>query len=241
MSDRKRENAVNTELSLKKILYSRKPGYMFSNDIFEERIKSLLNKNSIWIDAGCGNNGLVTELEEIAPLGTGIDEVTHPVLLSPGKFINTSLDKIPFKDNSMDLITANMVVEHLAEPGKVLNEFYRVLKPGGRFIFRTTNKYYPTLLAGSLLPKPVKDKIIYSIFGVRSHDIFVTTYPLNTLSKIRKTFNNGRFTIENLTAAEDIHMFNRLAFEISFFMYRFQSLKPFTFLRNCIVCEVKKI
>lgn len=241
MADNIREKAIHTENRLKDKLYSRMPDYIFSNDLFENRIKEVLNIESVWIDAGCGNNSLVKEFEEIAPKGTGIDEVIHPELVtSSDHFINTTLENIPFGDSSVDLITANMVVEHIVNIKLVLKEFHRVLKPGGRFIFRTTNRFYPTLFIGNLLPKKVKDFIIYRIFGVRSHDIFVTTYPANTLSDIEKLFNRSGFEIEELTAVEDIHMFNPLVFNVSYMIYRVQRLNSFKWLRNCIVCSVVK-
>ncbi len=242
MANSLREKAIDTENRLKKKLYARIPGYVFSNDLFERLVKDSLNINSVWIDAGCGNNSLVYEFSDIAPRGTGIDEVIHPEMLTPmDRFINTTLESIPFEDNSVDLITANMVVEHIVNIDSVLREFRRILRPGGKFIFRTTNKNYPTLFLGNLLPKRLKDKIIFRIFGVSSHDIFVTTYPANTLSKIRKVFASGGFNIDLLLAVEDLHMFNPLVFEISYFLYRLQRMKMFSGLRNCIVCSVSKI
>lgn len=241
MAQSLRDKAIDTENRLKKKLYARIPDYVFSNDLFESLIKGSLQQDSVWIDAGCGNNGLVYEFSGIAPLGTGIDEVVHPEMLtSADRFINTSLEKIPFEDNSVDLISANMVVEHIVNIDRVLKEFHRILKPGGKFIFRTTNKNYPTLFFGNLLPKRLKDKIIFRIFGVRSHDIFVTTYPANTLGKIRKVFASGGFNIDLLIAVEDLHMFNPLVFELSYMLYSVQKMKMFSGFRNCIVCSVSK-
>ncbi|MBE2217516.1 MAG: class I SAM-dependent methyltransferase [Ignavibacteria bacterium] len=241
MNNDVRERSVKTELLLKKKLYARMPEYIFSNDLFENMIKAALSRDCFWIDAGCGNNSLVYEFEGIAPNGLGIDEVIHPdILTSKDKFINSSLEKIPFEDNSVSLITANMVVEHIVNIDRVLREIKRVLKPGGKFIFRTTNRNYPTLFAGNLLPKKMKDFIIYKIFGVRSHDIFVTTYPINTLKDIEKKFTSHGFLINSLTACEDLHMFNPVAFEISYLMYKVQKRHAFRKFRNCIVCEVSK-
>lgn len=39
---------------------------------------------------------------------------------------------LPFKDNSVDCIYSNHVLEHVKEMESVLSEIYRVLKPGGR-------------------------------------------------------------------------------------------------------------
>lgn len=41
------------------------------------------------------------------------------------------IHQLPFKDNSIDAVMNLAVLEHVREPGKVLAEVYRVLKPGG--------------------------------------------------------------------------------------------------------------
>ncbi len=47
-----------------------------------------------------------------------------------------SLDSIPKPDNSYDVIINTQVLEHVEYPQKVINEFYRVLRPDGK-IFLT--------------------------------------------------------------------------------------------------------
>jgi len=42
---------------------------------------------------------------------------------------------LPFADSSFDLLTANMVVEHVAHPRALLSEVRRILKPNGIFLF----------------------------------------------------------------------------------------------------------
>lgn len=39
--------------------------------------------------------------------------------------------KLPFKDNSFDLVLSQAVIEHLHDPFTAVSEIYRVLKPGG--------------------------------------------------------------------------------------------------------------
>jgi SAM-dependent methyltransferase len=42
------------------------------------------------------------------------------------------LSDIPVPDATYDLVVATQVLEHIPEPGRVLAEFHRVLKPGGQ-------------------------------------------------------------------------------------------------------------
>ncbi|KKP89279.1 MAG: Two-component response regulator [Parcubacteria group bacterium GW2011_GWA2_36_10] len=51
-------------------------------------------------------------------------------------------DGLPFVDNSFDLIWCSEVIEHLINPVKTIEEFERVLKPGGKMILTTPNSYF---------------------------------------------------------------------------------------------------
>ncbi len=53
--------------------------------------------------------------------------------LFPGDVVDVvaSSDKLPFEDESFDVVISTQVFEHLAEPGLTAKEIYRVLKPGG--------------------------------------------------------------------------------------------------------------
>lgn len=239
-SDKQHSSAI-LESRLKQKIYSRLPDYIFSNDLFENWIKESLNSDSVWIDAGCGKNTLVSEFEGISSHGIGIDAVIHPELNpDKDKFIQGKLDNIPLPDSYADTIIMNMVVEHIENTERVFNELRRILKTGGNLIFRTTNKYYPTQLFGHLLPKKTKDKIIYKIFGVESHDIFGTFYKINTVNKIKRTLPELGFNIYRLEAVEDLHVFNPVIFELSYILYKLQRMNFFYQLRNCIVCWAKK-
>jgi len=41
------------------------------------------------------------------------------------------LEDLPFSDASFDRVISTVVLEHVAEPGKAIREFRRVLSPGG--------------------------------------------------------------------------------------------------------------
>lgn len=68
--------------------------------------------------------------------------------------------KLPFQDQSFDLVFHHDVVEHVNSPFLFLSEQYRVLKPGGSLILSTPNLLRPfnimRLLCGSLtFPKKI--------------------------------------------------------------------------------------
>jgi SAM-dependent methyltransferase len=56
----------------------------------------------------------------------------HEVFVS-----NIEKNPLPFSDNSFDLIFSKSVIEHLRSPIELMEEAYRVLKPGGAAIIMT--------------------------------------------------------------------------------------------------------
>ena len=50
-------------------------------------------------------------------------------------------DGLPFEDGSFDLLWCSEVLEHLEEPARALDEFRRVVRPGGNIILTTPNSY----------------------------------------------------------------------------------------------------
>ena len=53
------------------------------------------------------------------------------------KNANLESEKIPFDDNSFDIVYTKSFVEHFYHPEKIFKEIFRVLKPGGKIITLT--------------------------------------------------------------------------------------------------------
>jgi ubiquinone/menaquinone biosynthesis C-methylase UbiE len=92
---------------------------------------------------------------------------------------------LPFRGNSFDIVTANMVVEHVPDPSSILKEIHRVLRPGGLFIFHTANSGNLMVKIASGTPNAVKRKIVFLMDGRRGEDIFETCYRFNAPDVIR--------------------------------------------------------
>jgi SAM-dependent methyltransferase len=48
---------------------------------------------------------------------------------------------LPFGDSTFDLLWCSEVIEHLKEPARAMDEFRRVVRPGGDIILTTPNSY----------------------------------------------------------------------------------------------------
>lgn len=51
--------------------------------------------------------------------------------------VDLNFDKLPFEDNSVDIISAGNLVEHLENPFHFYRECFRSLKPGGQLVITT--------------------------------------------------------------------------------------------------------
>jgi SAM-dependent methyltransferase len=92
---------------------------------------------------------------------------------------------LPFADGSFDLVTANMVVEHLAEPATQFREIARVLRPGGTFLFHTPNALSYPVRVSRLLPDGVKTALARVLEDRVAEDVFPTHYRANTEDVVR--------------------------------------------------------
>jgi 2-polyprenyl-3-methyl-5-hydroxy-6-metoxy-1,4-benzoquinol methylase len=75
-------------------------------------------------------------------------------------------ESLPFEDESVDLVHAYSVLEHVDDPDQVLSEAFRVLRRPGAFLFSTTSVISPfqVEIAGFPLfpwyPRPLKARIM---------------------------------------------------------------------------------
>src|SRR5208283_3291897 len=68
-----------------------------------------------------------------------------PVNLDPRVRVDSPLpgmtDLLPIPDNSMDLVLMAHVIEHLYQPIQILQDAFRVLKPGGKLLLTTDHGF----------------------------------------------------------------------------------------------------
>jgi SAM-dependent methyltransferase len=183
------------------------PGLKFSQDIYEEVLNEHCTDAIKWLDLGCGHNLLSpwrleqeNALTSKAKLLVGID--FDYLSLTKHKTIRNklrgSITVLPFPDNTFDLITSNMVFEHLDDPEKQLKEISRVLVKGGKLIFHTPNSFgYSTVLA-RMIPGVIKDKLVYILQGREEDDVFPAYYRINSRSRIRKVALASGFNVLQL-------------------------------------------
>jgi SAM-dependent methyltransferase len=169
------------------------PGVKYSQATYEEFLTRYVNRDTRWIDIGCGHSLLPSwrsneekALVERCKVLVGIDYdlpslKAHPTIRWR---VRGDVTKLPFKAASFDLVTANMVVEHLDRPEDQFAEIRRILKPDGLFLFHTPNALGYGVLIGRFVPEWLKGKLIYVLQGRAEHDVFKTHYRANTEKQV---------------------------------------------------------
>ena len=94
------------------------------------------------------------------------------------------ITQLPFKNDQFDLVTSNMVVEHLDNPMVQFQEINRILKSDGFFIFHTPNALGYTTMISKLIPAFLNKKLINLLEERKENDIFDTYYRANTKKRI---------------------------------------------------------
>jgi SAM-dependent methyltransferase len=72
------------------------------------------------------------------------------------QFVQAALQKLPLEDQSLDAICCISVLEHTDNYGEIVNEFARLLKPGGLFVLT-----FDLSLDGKFtLPRPLAEELL---------------------------------------------------------------------------------
>lgn len=74
-----------------------------------------------------------------------------------------SVEKLPFADNTFDMVTCQTVLIHVADPLIALQEMLRVLKPGGLIAVAEPNNIAPLLVFDNISIREPMDNLLESI------------------------------------------------------------------------------
>lgn len=161
-----------------------------------------------WLDVGCGRQIVpfwaVPEAEQrtmvsrcACVVGVDADEAIRDHHLLTAK-VKGMAGKLPFRSGAFDLLTANMVVEHVDDCQAFLADAFRVLRPGGRFVFHTPNYLHYQVFIASLVPDSIKRSIVWWLERRREQDRFRTYYRMNSVARIRHLAESSGFELEKV-------------------------------------------
>jgi len=183
------------------------PRLQWNQQVWGETVRQYLDPSIRWLDSGCGWRLLGQDLEPLenelvsrAKSVVGVDlDIPHlGKHLNIARLVAASLNSLPFADGSFDLVTCNMVAEHLPEPVMTFRELSRVLAPGGALLVHTPNTQnylvFANLVAKKLLPRSLILKLIRD--DRESEDIYPTYYRANNPAALNRLGRSANLNLE---------------------------------------------
>jgi SAM-dependent methyltransferase len=101
------------------------------------------------LEVGCGAGVDLARFAKGGAQVTGVDLSSSAIDLARANFAQQGLEgrfdvadgeRLPFPDNSFDLVFAHGVVQYTANPRQLVEECHRVVKPGGEAVFQVYNR-----------------------------------------------------------------------------------------------------
>jgi ubiquinone/menaquinone biosynthesis C-methylase UbiE len=116
-----------------------------------------LQPESTLIDIGCGNGAQSDFFIPHCEMVVGCDlihlsETENRLEKKKFSFIQGSALELPFESNSVDMVTAFEVLEHVPSEILALSEINRILKPKGLFLITVPNKWWIFETHGAVVP-----------------------------------------------------------------------------------------
>ena len=165
-------------------------------EAYAQLISEHLSPGTVWLDAGCGFRLLEDDTDRLEDwlathcgriVGMDISVMSHRNI---DTLVRGSLYKLPFANSSFDLVTCNMVVEHLDRPAVAFAEVTRCLRPGGALVISTPNLLNYGILsnavASRLLPDRWRLRLVCNSDDREPNDIFRVRYKANTLPRLAR-------------------------------------------------------
>jgi SAM-dependent methyltransferase len=174
-------------------------GYHTADSWYETTVDRLVDQECFWIDVGGGaslfpnNPALAKSLADRCSLLVGVDpsdNIAENSLVQERAqcFIEDYEDQRQF-----DVATLRMVAEHIQHPERVVASLARLMKPGGKVVVLTPNRWSITSIAASVLPYRMHQLLTGFLWKTRDEDVFPTVYAMNTRRQLRAVFEQGGF------------------------------------------------
>jgi SAM-dependent methyltransferase len=193
------------------------PAYLnnWDDNLFRERILDQLKPDSVILDLGAGA-GIVSQMnfKGLAQRVCGVDldsRVVDNAMLDEGRISDAG--EIPYDDGVFDVIFSDNVMEHLSQPLTVYKEIKRVLKPGGKFLFKTPNKWHYMPTIARMTPHGFH-QYINRVRGRSEVDTFPTCYCSNTLGDVKRLAFESGLVLERLERIEGRPEYLRMAWPL---------------------------
>lgn len=180
-------------------------GDYWDDVLFRRKLLDQITEDSVILDFGAGVGGLrnLFDFRSNAARVAGVDVdpavVENPYLNEAG--LITEKGRIPFPDNTFDVVFSVNVLEHVQDPELCFREIHRVLRPEGIFMVKTPNFWHYVPLIASMTPNSFH-VFINKVRGRSAEHTFPTVYKCNTPGAVRRLSKQTGFLVKEIALVE---------------------------------------
>jgi SAM-dependent methyltransferase len=115
-----------------------------------EALAAHLPRGGRILEVGCGTGGLLVAARRAELAVEGVDIASRWLIVARRRLADRGLsvpllaasaERLPWPDGRFDAVVADSVLEHLDDPWRALREWSRVLRPGGRLVVWSPNRF----------------------------------------------------------------------------------------------------
>ena len=166
----------------------------------EALVRSLLAPESTLLDAGCGRGApVLAQFEGHAARLIGIDQIEFSQNVHGCELFRRDLSDTGLAADSIDVIYSRSVFEHLEDPARVLMEFHRVMKQGGKCVVLTASLWDYVTLVSMLIPNRFHAPIVSRTEGRAPEDVFPAHYRCNTRGAVARCARRSGLILDNFS------------------------------------------
>jgi SAM-dependent methyltransferase len=189
------------------------PGLENSQMHYARMLEAAAAAASSWLDLGCGfdfvRNGATFTMPagNCRAVGLDMDATALRQHTRLSQRVVGNGETLPFGRGTFDLVTMNMVMEHVKTPRLLFAEVNRVLRPGGVLLLHTPNAVGYTTLATRMVPTALRAPLAARIQGRTEDDLYPTYYRANSVKDLRRLGKNNGLEVQQIEQIESSPMF----------------------------------
>lgn len=190
-------------------------GYFFPDEFYEAAVDRLVAPGCRWLDVGGGrdvfpnNEMLARRLAGRCGWLTCVDPSpnVHENGLARERVQSRIEDYVSAEP--YDLLTLRMVAEHIDRPDEAVAAMARLLKPGGRLVVYTVNKFAPVAVATRVVPFRLHHPLKRLVWRTEEKDTFPVAYRMNSRAALRRLTAGHGLAEESFAYLDDCRTFHR--------------------------------